>query len=181
MMTNKKFNQSKLFTLVLVLAGICCLTGCAKPKLPPPSTLFLPGALMDNSGLYMCPFTQDEVMAEWTDNAITAKLGSTLGGTAGTLAGQQVLEQAPIIGGIVGSYVGLEIGRNLAIEAAGGEAFIKENSDISFNTLDDMAVYLYVKFSHLEHYQEALESTMEIYPNLKNGRYEKAIMNAPRN
>ncbi|MEN8190699.1 MAG: hypothetical protein ABFS19_12710 [Thermodesulfobacteriota bacterium] len=135
---------------------------------------------MDNSGLFLCPFTQDDVLAEWTDNAINAKLGSAIGSTAGTLAGQQVLEQAPIVGGVVGSYLGIEAGRLIALEAAGGEEFIRETSDISFNMIDDLAVYLYARFSHLEHYPEALSALLEIYPNLKEGRFEKAIMNAPR-
>lgn len=135
---------------------------------------------MDNSGLYCSPFTQDAVMAEWTDNAVSAKIGSTLGDTAGTFTGQTLLERAPIIGGILGSYVGLEVGRAIAIEAAGGMEFIKESSDISFNMIDDLAVYTYAKFSHLEHYLEARDALLEIYPNLQNGRYEEAIMNAPR-
>jgi hypothetical protein len=134
---------------------------------------------MDNSGKYMCPYTQDDVLAEWVDKAIQAKLGATLGKTVGAYAGQKALEQVPLLGGFLGSMAGEAAGRAIAIQAAGGWDFIKSTSDLSFNSVDNMAVYLYVMHSSHEHYQQALNATCEIYPELSN-RYSYAIRKAPR-
>ena len=119
----------------------------------------------------MCPYTQDSVLAEWTDKAINAKIGATIGKHLGTYAGQKALEQVPFIGGMLGSKFGEEVGRKIAIESAGGMETIKSSSDISFNSIDDMSVYMYVHYSGNEHYQEALAAAFEIYPELGKGYY----------
>jgi len=144
-----KTDVNRFLTFFIVLGTLFCLSACGPTAPPPISSIATPTPLLDNSGEYMCPFTQDEVMAEWTDNAINAKMGAAIGGTIGALAGQQLLEQIPFVGGFIGATVGKAIGRKIAVEAAGGEEFIRETSDISFTELDDMAVYMYVKFSHL--------------------------------
>jgi len=123
----------------------------------------------------MCPYTQDGVLAEWTDKAINAKVGATIGKHAGAFAGQKALEQVPFVGGMLGQKVGEEAGRAIAIESCGGMQAIKESSDISFNSLEDMSLYIYVKNSGHEHYQSALDSTCEIYPKLKKVYYSTLV------
>jgi hypothetical protein len=61
----------------------------------------------------------------------------------------------------------------------GGEEFIRANSDMSFNSVDDLALYMYVKNSSHKDYAEALKLTQEIYPELKT-RYGQAILTASR-
>lgn len=127
----------------------------------------------------MCPYTKDGVLTEWVDQAINARLGSQIGGFLGAYAGQKALEQIPILGGWFGEMAGREIGRNVAIQASGGWEKIRESSDYSFSCVEDLAVYLYVNHSSHKHYNNALQATMDIYPELK-GRYEQAIRNAPK-
>ncbi len=163
---------------VFALALLVVVSGCA-PRLLAPNELAAPEPILDNTGKYMSPYTQDDVMAEWTDKALAAKTGAAVGRLAGQYAGQKAMEQVPLVGGILGEKVGGAIGRKIAIEAAGGMEFIVETSDVSFNDIDDMAVYLYVKHSSHEYYKEALDAAMEIYPPLKK-RYGQALIKASR-
>jgi hypothetical protein len=57
--------------------------------------------------------------------------------------------------------------------------FICNSSDLSFNSPDDMAIYLYVKHSSHEHYQNALKASFGIYPEFEQ-RYHIALANASR-
>ncbi|MDA7817191.1 hypothetical protein N9A28_03255 [Sulfurimonas sp.] len=169
--------------LVLVGAiGVVMLTGCGmqQPKpLPLPTDIEAPQAIMDNSGMYMCPFTQDEVMAEWTDKAINVSTSASVGSAVGAYAGQRALSFIPFVGGMLGQKAGAAIARKVALESIGGEEFIKESSDISFNNLGDLGVYMYVKFSSNENYADALSATMKIYPDLNYQVYMNAIRLAP--
>ena len=167
------------FLLGAVFLSVGLLGGCGPTALPPPESLVAPTPILNNSGKFMSPYTQDEVLAEWVDMAIKARLGSSVGQMAGAFAGQQASKQVPIIGGLIGSAVGKEIGRSVAIEAAGGMEHIRATSDVSFNDLNSMALYLYVTYNANEHYEQAISATMEIYPNLKS-TYTAALHNAPR-
>ncbi len=147
------------------------ISGCAA-SLPRPDEIIAPIPKLDNTGLYMCPYTQDGVLAEWVDMAINAKMGAASGKLVGTYAGARAT--GSIAGGDLGRLVGDAIGRSMAIKACGGLDYIKSTSDISFNNLNDLAIYMYAKFSSHEHYKAALESTMAIYPQLEK-RYFNAI------
>jgi hypothetical protein len=98
---------------------------------------------------------------------------------AGSRAAQEGLKYIPFVGGLLGDMAGNAVGREIALRAIGGEAFLKSTSDISFNSLDDLAVYIYAKNSAHPAYNDALSSTMEIYPALKD-RYLEAIYKAAR-
>lgn len=171
------FNTKKAAKFLLYIFIAVTLSACAGREIPPPNAMVLPTPILDNSGMYMCPYTQDDVLAEWTDNAINAKVGSAVGQMAGAYAGQKALEVVPFVGGLLGSMAGKAIGRSIALEAAGGIEFIKESSDISFSNLEDMSVYMYGKYSTHEHYASALDAAMEIYPDLR-GTYMNALYNA---
>lgn len=162
-----------------VIVVVILLAGCATMQLAQPHELVAPTPIYGNSGKYLCPYTQDGVMAEWTDKAINAKIGAAVGQYAGARAGQAVVEQIPFIGGWLGGMAGEAAGRAIAIDMAGGWEYIKETSDLSFDSVDDMAVYLYVKHSTHEHFQAAVEAAWEIYPELRK-RYHVAIRDARR-
>lgn len=165
-----------LFMVVISILSTMSLMGCAMgPTIASPQELVAPKPIPDNSGKYMSPYTQDGVLAEWTDKAINAKLGSTIGKHVGAYAGQKALEQIPFIGGHLGSALGNELGRKIAIESSGGMKTIKNSSDMSFNSLEDISVYLYVNYSNNEHYREALSATCEIYPKLKKAYYSALV------
>tara|TARA_E500000331_G_scaffold333157_1_gene357102 strand:- start:1064 stop:1417 length:354 start_codon:yes stop_codon:yes gene_type:complete len=54
-----------------------------------------------------------------------------------------------------------------AVTAIGGWDFIKENSTMSFNSLQDYWVYLHSEFNGLPGYESALAAAMAIYPSLE--------------
>ena len=160
-----------------LFAGACLagLAGCASAPtaaplatLRPAPTLMAPEPIDGNSGKYMSPYTSDEVVAEWVDKAINAKAGASVGGIAGRYAGQKAMENVPFVGGFLGKSVGESVGRNIALEAVGGESFIRETSDLSFNSVNDLALFLFVEHSHRENFADVLSATQEIYPELKN-------------
>lgn len=159
---------------LLAISSLMFVIGCA-PKIARPDQLLAPTPISGNSGEYMCPYTQDGVLAEWTDKAIKASMGAAIGGTLGAYAGAKLLEQVPFVGGFLGQKAGEAIGRKIIIESAGGMEFIKEKSDLSFNNVNDLSVYLYVKHSTHEHFQEALKAVMALYPEMKQGYYSALV------
>lgn len=167
-----------LISFALTLFLVACV---ATPpvEMPTPSSLIVPAAIEDNSGQFLSPYTSDGVLAEWVDKAVSAKVGAAVGGAAGNYLGQQATENIPFIGGMLGQKVGEEAGRKIAIEASGGEEYIRQTSDISFTSLTDMAVYIYAKHSTHEHYADALSAAMAIYPEL-NKIYQNALINAAK-
>ena len=140
----------------------------------------VPIPIEGNSGRYMCPFTQDKVMAGWTDMAISIKLGQTTGAVVGTVGGaylgKELGENLPIpfggfiggiLGGAVGKKAGSSVGGKIGLEAAGGMENVRRTSDLSFNSLGEMAHYLRATHSNHEHFKLVLEITGEIYPEFK--------------
>ena len=96
---------------------------------------------------------------------------------AGAYAGQKLAENIPFIGGWLGQAAGESLGREVALEAAGGEEVLRDTSDISFNSLQELAVWMYVNHSSHPHYQDALDSAMAVYPELKTV-YSQALYTA---
>ncbi len=154
-------------------------SGSKNEQIPLASEIVSPQAIEDNSGLYMSPYTSDEVVAEWVEKAIDADIGSDIGGLVGAHLGREALGEIPFVGSILGKNVGEIAGREIALETIGGEEMLKESSDLSFNSAQDMAVYLYKHNSSHPNYQDVVKATMVIYPELK-AVYNKAILSAPR-
>jgi hypothetical protein len=164
---------------LLVLVGAVLLgSGCVAP-VPKPHELVAPSPIRGTSGKYMCPYTTDGVLAEWVDKAVNARIASGIGKATGAYIGRKAFEQIPILGGILGGMVGDAAGRKIAIEASGGMAYIRDTSDLSFNRIEDMAVYLYVVRSSHAHYNNALRATWEIYPELQR-KFVPALRGAQR-
>jgi len=173
-MAKRKWMPSWGLLLTAMLLTACAGAG----RMPTPAEVVVPTPIMDNSGEYMSPYTQDDVVAEWCDKAVSASAGSTIGGMVGAYAGQKALEQVPFVGGFLGQKAGSAIGRKIAIEASGGWDFIKSTSDMSFSSIDDMVVWLYATKSTNEHYQDVVKAVGNIYPEFKERQY--AAINAAR-
>jgi len=165
---------AKFISPFLLMFGIMA---CGGPRIASPEQLVVvaPTPINGNSGQYMSPYTSDGVLAEWVDKSINAKMGAELGGAVGAYAGKKLMENIPVFGGWLGKTAGQEIGREIAIKAAGGEEFIRNTSDLSFNSLEDLSVYLYVNYSTNEHYRDALDAAMAIYPELKQNYHSYII------
>ena len=166
------------FSMALI-AALLFAFGCAAPSMPKPGDLVAPEPLPDNSGNYMAPYSQDGVVAPWCDKAINVSVGSTVGQVAGAYAGSQALRQVPFVGGVLGAQVGKAAGRAIAINSVGGMEYIRETSDQSFHTVEELCVWMYATKSSNEHYQEVFKATGQIYPEFKE-RYYGAVQNAAR-
>lgn len=161
---------STMASTSIVMSG--CATSVAQP-MPTPAQLSSPEPIEGNSGNYMSPYTSDEVVAEWVDNALKAGAGAQLGGSigsvAGSLAADQLLGNFGIFGQMLGKAAGEKLGRAAALKSAGGMEFIRETSDLSFNTWQDLCVYLYAEHSHRENYADVLAATQQIYTKMADG------------
>lgn len=128
----------------------------------------------NNSGEYLSPYTSDGVTAEWVNQAINAGIGAQVGTVTGAATASVVAEQfsdsfaAVALVGMAGSAIGEAIGRRAAIEASGGWEHIRATSDMSFNSLADMARYLRLKHGNDENFDEVFTAIRQVYPDLAN-------------
>lgn len=123
--------------------------------------------IQGNSGQYLSPYTSDGVTADWVDKSINAKMGSAVGGAVGAYAGAKAMENVPFIGGFLGNKVGKAAGRKAALAASGGEDYMRQTSDLSFNSLEEMSVWMYRNHGQSANYAEVLKATQEVYPEMK--------------
>lgn len=177
----KKINNYRglLTALFCALLLSACVTA---PKMASPDQLasVAPKPIEGNSGKFMSPYTSDGVVAEWVDKAINAKMGAAIGSAVGAKVGQDLAENIPFVGGFLGQKIGNAAGRQIAIKASGGMEFITSTSDLSFNSIQDLSVFMYVNYGASEHYADVLSATQEIYPEMKTIYYQ-SLMNASKN
>lgn len=152
---------------------------------PSPSKLTPPSPIRGNGGKYMSPFTSTGTVASWAEDRSEE---NNFGYKMATVAAESAIDSVgpskyvPITGqisNILGHRAKLEI-RHLA-EVKKIEAYMakvmeeaKTSSDISFNSIDDFAVYLYVKNSTHSGYARVLKLAQKIYPELEQ-RYIDAV------
>jgi hypothetical protein len=139
----------------------------AAPTLPDPASIAAPAPLDGSGGKYMCPYTSDRVTAAWVTKSMQVKASGQIGSMAGNYAGQKLMGQVPLMGGFMGKSVGSAVGRAAALNAIGGEEFLKTSSDLSFNSLEEMSVYIYANYSANPDYPKILAATYAIYPEME--------------
>ena len=165
-----------VIVLFALLLSACAATG---PKIAAPQQIHAPQPIAGNSGKYMSPYTEDGTVAAWVEKGKSASAGAGIGGFVGAQAGQKLAENIPFVGSWLGQAVGEKAGRAIALKMVGGEEFIRANSDLSFNSVNELAVYMYATNSSHKDYAQALKLTQEIYPELKQA-YFPAIITASR-
>ena len=171
--------QKKVFLIhMFLLLVIIYITGCA-PTIPKPNEIVSPEPIYNNSGKYLCPYTSDGVVAPWVSKGIYAKAGAAIGSYAGKKLGQELLENIPIFGSTIGQELGETMGRKIALEMAGGIEYMKETSDLSFDEINKMIIYLYVNYSDNEHWKKVWDLTSQIYPEI-NKYWQNALISAQR-
>jgi len=126
-----------------------------------------PQPILGNTGKYMCPYTEDGVVALWVDKAVKARMGGAIGGMAGAEAGKELFKHIPMFGGMFGKAAGDKMGREIAIKMAGGWEFITSNSDQSFDDANDYAAWMRANYAGTEHYTDVVAAIKELYPELK--------------
>ncbi|OGU00928.1 MAG: hypothetical protein A2079_01380 [Geobacteraceae bacterium GWC2_48_7] len=162
----------------MLVAATVLVNGCTK-HVARPEFLTAPVPITSNSGEYLAPYTQDAVLTEWTDKMANVGLGATVGGAVGAAAASYALRQVPLVGGMLGDYAGRAIGRKIAIESVGGWDYIKSKSDLSFNTSDELALYMFTKYCYNEHYFTAVNAETKLYPSeYEKGKFEQVLITA---
>jgi hypothetical protein len=151
----------------ILIAGALLLGAWGPAKIAAPSSMTAPTPIEGSAGQYASPYTSDGVTAGWVTKSMQVKAASQVGTVAGNYMGQKAAERIPFVGGMIGKKVGAMAGRSMALESIGGEAFIKSSTDLSFNSLSDMAIYMYVNYSATPDYQKVLEATYAIYPEFQ--------------
>ncbi len=155
-----------------------------------PDQLASPKPIEGTTGKYMSPFTSDGVTAGWVTKAMAVKAAGAVGSMAGTAAGNyaankaanQMASMVPIPGmGFLaqraGKAAGEAAGRGMALQSIGGEEFLKSSTDLSFNSVQDMAIYMYVNHSTHPDYAKIVDATASIYPEFKTA-YGPALQTA---
>lgn len=122
-----------------------------------------PQPIEGNSGLFMSPFTSDGVTAEWVTKSMKVQASGDIGGAVGQIAANQLLSNIPFAGMFAGGAA-KRLARAAAMNAIGGAEFIKSSSDLSFNSLEDMAKYMYAYHSDHAEYGRIVKATAAIYP-----------------
>jgi hypothetical protein len=132
-----------------------------------------PTPLANTNGKFLVPYGADGMLTEWANKTLSTQVGAAIGAKAGEEAGKQLASRVPF-GGLASGLIkkkGKEMG---AVAAIGGVDFMKKTSAISFNNLDDYAVYLHVTHANSGDYTRALAAAMAVYPELEN-RYDDAV------
>lgn len=139
-----------------------------------------PKPLEGNGGAFMSPFTSDGVTAEWVTKAMKVQASGDIGGAVGQVAADQLLGNIPFAGLFAGKAT-KALARSAAMKSIGGEAFLKSSSDLSFNTLEDMAKYMYAFHSSHPEYARIVKATAAIYPDFATvyAVYPQTPMPAP--
>lgn len=135
--------------------------------------LDVPEPIEGNEGEFFFPYTESGYLTPWAEKALSAQLGSEAGGRAADGAVSALASRVPMGGLFAGKAKGKarETGAVLAI---GGWDFIRENTELSFDSLDDLSVYMHSEFNGEADYEQALAAAMAIYPELERG-HERAI------
>lgn len=152
-----------------------------------PDKIIAPSPIAGNRGKYKSPFTAKGMVALWAQKAADeADNESTAGADVGSAVGQQVADSAlafvPLgLGSMVGRSAGEAAGRAATHKNIDSElpsmAAVTSSSDISFNSVEDLAVYMYVKNSNHRQYAKVLALTQRVYPELQDA-YTPAIEKA---
>lgn len=160
--------------LALLFAGACA-------SLPAPGQVNAPQPIPSSAGKFVSPYTSDGTVAEWVVKGRAAKLGGAVGSYAGQKAGEQALSVIPIFGGWLGSKAGNKMGREIALKWVGGEEAMRATSDLSFNSIDDLIVYLYAKEypTKSKDWGDVFGLTKAIYTDLED-RWTAAIKHAKK-
>lgn len=127
-----------------------------------------------NTGRYLSPITRKGLPAAWVGRASDGNgIGTTVGGMAGSYVGEKALQQVPFVGGFLGRKAGEAAARKMAQQAAGGDAYMRETSDLSFNSIDDMAGFLATHATD-PGFDVVLKAATKVYPEL-NDAYLRAL------
>lgn len=156
-------------TALLLAIGLGASAGCGGSgnglRRPVPE-LSSVKAVTSNKGRYLSPFTVDGTLSKWVDKGLNIKAGELSGAALGGVLGKIVSPNSPL-GAVFAASVGSAVGREIAIETFGGWDYIRETSNLSFDYLDEMAIYLYREFKDRPTYKDGMKAAFLVYPRLR--------------
>ena len=135
--------------------------------------LDVPEPIEGNEGEFVFPYTESGYLTPWAEKALSAQVGAEVGGRAADSAVSSLASKVPL-GGFLAGKAKSKAKETGAVVAIGGWDFIRENTELSFNSLDDLSVYMHSEFNGEADYEQALAAAMAIYPELERG-HERAI------
>ncbi len=136
-----------------------------------------PQPVANKGGKFFAPYDANGQLTAWANKALAANVGAAVGAKAGEKAGQMAASRIPLAGGLLAMGAkkkGKELG---ALAAVGGADFVKESSSVSFNSVQDLALYMHLNHAAGADYVKAFAATMAIYPELEK-TYENTIRGA---
>ena len=119
------------------------------------------------SGLYMSPFTSDGVTAAWITKSMQVKAAGQIGSMAGNYLGQKAMEQVPFVGGFLGKKAGQAVGRQVALSAIGGEAFLRSSTDLSFTSAEALVGWTLANYGSRDDIAQVMQAVIAIYPDVQ--------------
>ncbi|MBR7619182.1 hypothetical protein JKL49_07245 [Phenylobacterium sp. 20VBR1] len=119
------------------------------------------------SGLYMSPFTSDGVTAAWITKSMQVKAAGQIGSMAGNYLGQKAMEQVPFVGGFLGKKAGQAVGRQVALSAIGGDAFLRSSTDLSFNSAEALVGWTLANYGSRDDIAQVMQAVIAIYPDVQ--------------
>lgn len=136
-------------------------------------TVEAPKPITANTGQYLLPYKANGEMTDWAGKALNAEVGKLVGEKAGDAATRAVASKVPF-GGLAGGLIKKKTKEVAAVAMLGGAEYLKNTSELSFDNLNDYAVYLHVLHSTDSNYQQVLATAIAVYPDLE-GRFDSAI------
>lgn len=129
----------------------------------------------------MSPFTAAGGVAVWAQGSLEVKdqgsdIAANVGGAVGRQFANKALDFVPFgLGGLFGQKLGESAARAATSKAVEPElpteSVIKASSDISFDSPDALALYMYTKHSSNPGYSKILALTQRIYPELRKAYF----------
>lgn len=136
-----------------------------------------PQPVANKGGKFFAPYDENGQLTAWANKALAANVGAAVGAKAGEKVGSMAASKIPLAGGLLAMGAkkkGKELG---ALAAVGGADFVKQSSSLSFNSVQDLALYMHLNHASGADYVKAFAAAMAIYPDLEK-TYEATIRGA---
>ena len=141
--------------------------------LPAPSQLKVPVPHGPGAGQYVSPYTRSGELAAWAQAALDAADPASF---LGSVRAQNASWWSTGVEVLTGERAALEVNAE-TLEDAGGWESVRSTSDVTFNDVDDLAVYLYATHGSDSRYLRVLKVTQDLNPGLAPA-YREAIRRA---
>lgn len=165
-------NRTKLQGASCAFAVLMIACGCAMPK---PETLVTPAARHDGGGEFLSPYRADGSLTPWADKGVhTSRAGADMAaGMAG--AAMSFIPFADLAANATQE----NMKRDAAVKASGGDAYMRSNTESSFDQRSDFSIYLYILSAGRKDYKDVMTLMSEIYPDMWK-HYEDDVRAAKR-